>query len=78
MIKSVDDGVGKIMKTLEELGIADNTIIVLTSDHGGLSARGMNKRELATSNRPYRAGKGHLYEGGLRVPMLVKWKGVIK
>ena len=78
MIKSVDDGVGKIMHALEELGIADNTILVLTSDHGGLSARGMNKRELATSNRPLRAGKGHLYEGGLRVPMLVKWKGVVK
>jgi arylsulfatase A-like enzyme len=78
MIKSVDDGIGKIMKTLDELGIADNTIIVLTSDHGGLSARGMNKRELATSNRPLRAGKGHLYEGGLRVPMLVKWKGIVK
>ncbi len=78
MIKSVDDGIGKIMKTLDELGIADNTIIVLTSDHGGLSARGVNKRELATSNRPLRAGKGHLYEGGLRVPMLVKWKGGVK
>lgn len=78
MIKSVDDGVGKLMKTLDELGIADNTIIVLTSDHGGLSARGANKRELATSNRPFRAGKGHLYEGGLRVPMLIKWKGILK
>lgn len=78
MIKSVDDGVGKIMNTLEESGIAENTIIVLTSDHGGLSARGANKRELATSNRPFRAGKGHLYEGGLRVPMVVRWKGVIK
>lgn len=78
MIKAVDDGVGKIRKTLNELGIADETIIVLTSDHGGLSARGNNKRELATSNRPFRAGKGHLYEGGLRVPMVVKWKGVIK
>lgn len=78
MIKSVDDGVGKIMSELEKLGIADNTIIILTSDHGGLSARGANKRELATSNRPLRAGKGHLYEGGLRVPMLVKWKGVVR
>ncbi len=77
MIKSVDDGIGKIMKTLEELGIADNTVIILTSDHGGLSARG-NNRDVATTNRPLRAGKGHLYEGGIRVPMIVKWPGVVK
>lgn len=77
MIKSVDDGVGKLMRTLDELGIADNTIIVITSDHGGLASRG-NKRELATTNRPLRAGKGHLYEGGIRVPMIVKWSGVVK
>jgi arylsulfatase A-like enzyme len=77
MIKSVDDGVGKIMKTLDELGIAENTIIVLTSDHGGLSSRG-NNREVATTNRPLRAGKGHLYEGGIRVPLIVKWTGVVK
>jgi arylsulfatase A-like enzyme len=77
MIKSVDDGIGKIMKTLDELGIADNTMIVLTSDHGGLSSRG-NKREVATTNRPLRAGKGHLYEGGVRVPMIIKWTGVVK
>jgi arylsulfatase A-like enzyme len=77
LIKAVDDGVGKIMKTLDELGIADNTIIVLTSDHGGLSSRG-NTREVATTNRPLRAGKGHLYEGGIRVPLIVKWTGVVK
>jgi len=78
LIKAVDDGIGKIVDELDRLKLSDNTIIVLTSDHGGLSARGPNKRELATSNRPLRAGKGHLYEGGLRVPMIVKWKGVIK
>lgn len=77
MIKSVDDGVGKIMRTLEELGIAENTIVIVTSDHGGLASRG-NSRELATTNKPLRAGKGHLYEGGLRVPLFIKWPGVIK
>jgi len=77
MIKSVDDGIGKIMKTLADLGIADNTIVIVTSDHGGLSSRG-NNRELATTNKPLRAGKGHLYEGGLRVPLFIKWPGVIK
>lgn len=74
MIDSVDQGVGRLLKQLQELGIDDRTIVVLASDHGGLSARG-NKREVATSNRPLRAGKGHLYEGGLRIPLIVRWPG---
>lgn len=77
MIKNLDDNIGKIIKTLDDLGISKNTIIVVTSDHGGLSSRG-NKRGLATSNRPLRAGKGNLYEGGIRVPLFIKWPGVIK
>lgn len=77
MIKSVDDGVGKILKAIDDAGLSENTIIIVTSDHGGLASRG-NTRELATSNKPLRAGKGHLYEGGLRVPLFVKWPGVIK
>jgi len=75
MIQSIDESFGKITDLLEELGLSENTIIVFTSDHGGLSNRG-NKRKLATSNLPLRAGKGHNYEGGLRVPMFVKWPGV--
>lgn len=76
MIESVDEGVGKMIQTLKETGMYDNTIIVLISDHGGLSNRGNGKqRELATTNLPFKAGKGHLYEGGLRVPFLIHLPG---
>lgn len=74
MIQSVDNGVGRLLGQLDKLGLADNTIVILASDHGGLSARG-GQREVATSNRPLRAGKGHLYEGGLRIPLLIRWPG---
>ena len=77
MIESVDESFGRITSLLKELNLDDNTIIVFTSDHGGLSNRG-NKRKLATSNLPLRAGKGHNYEGGIRIPMFVKWPGVTK
>jgi arylsulfatase A-like enzyme len=77
MIQSVDNGIGRILNQLKKLGLEDNTIIVLASDHGGLSTRG-NKNGVATSNRPLRAGKGHLYEGGLRIPLLVRWPGQVK
>lgn len=77
MIESVDNGLGRLLGQLKKLGIEDNSIIVLASDHGGLSARG-NNRGVATSNRPLRAGKGHLYEGGLRIPFIVRWPGNIK
>jgi len=76
MVESVDRNLGRLVARLEELGLSDNTAIVLTSDHGGLSSRGLeNKRELATSNLPYRHGKGWLYDGGIRVPLIVKWPG---
>ena len=76
MIKSIDQSLGKIIEALKVTKQFDNTIIVFTSDHGGLSNRG-NKRVLATSNYPLRAGKGHLYEGGIRVPHFIFWKDKI-
>lgn len=79
MVDSVDRNLGRIVDKLESLNLTDNTVIILTSDHGGLSSRGLDsKRELATSNLPYRHGKGWLYEGGIRVPLIAKWPGTIQ
>jgi arylsulfatase A-like enzyme len=77
MVGSVDNCVGRIMKKLDELMLAENTIVVFTSDNGGLSVReGPNTP--ATSNHPLRAGKGYLYEGGIRVPLLIRWPTAVK
>lgn len=72
MVENLDENVGKILTWLEENDLDKNTIVIFTSDHGGLSNDGKNKRDLATSNYPLRAGKGWNYEGGLKVPLLVK------
>lgn len=77
MIESVDKSVGRLMRQLERKGLDEKTVVVLASDHGGLSTRG-NTREVATSNRPFRAGKGHLYEGGIRIPLIVRWTGHVE
>ena len=79
MVKSMDDSVGRVLKELDQLKLTDDTLVILTSDHGGLSTRGESSgRPLATTNRPYRHGKGWLHDGGLRVPMIVKWPGTVK
>lgn len=77
MVESMDESLGRLVKKLKELGVYENTIIIFTSDHGGLSNSGtQSKRQLATTNKPLRAGKGHNYEGGIKVPLIVYWPGV--
>lgn len=79
MVQNTDESLGRLVAALESAGIADNTIVMLTSDHGGLSTRGSgNKRPLATSNAPFRQGKGSIFEGGTRVPLIVSWPEKIK
>ena len=77
MIENLDNNFGRVIDFLKNNGLYENTIIVFTSDHGGLSNRG-NGRPLATSNLPLRAGKGHNYEGGIKVPLFVVWEDKIK
>ncbi len=77
MVESIDESLQRVIAALKKKGVYENTIIVFTSDHGGLSNRG-NNRKLATSNLPLRAGKGHNYEGGVRIPMFVAWANEIK
>ncbi len=70
MLESVDEGVGRIMRTLDEFGLSENTLVVFTSDNGGEIG--------VTTNAPLRAGKKTLYEGGLRVPAIMRWPALIK
>ena len=70
MIESLDQNVGRVCRAVDSLGIADNTIIVFYSDNGG--------SEPVTDNFPLREGKGSPYEGGTRVPLIIKWPGKVK
>ncbi|QYM78615.1 arylsulfatase [Horticoccus luteus] len=72
MVAAMDEGIGQILRTLDEKGLRENTLIVFCSDNGGPLPG------VVTSNGPLRGGKGSLYEGGVRVPAVVVWDGKIK
>lgn len=81
MVKSLDISVGRVLERLEDHGLTDNTIVIFTSDNGGLTQR-YGKHDGFTENLPLRRGKGSAYEGGVRVPAIVRWpnrinKGVV-
>lgn len=75
MIETLDDTVGRLMAKVDELGLTERTIFIFTSDNGGLHVLEFPGTP-ATHNTPYRAGKGYVYEGGLREPLIVRWPGV--
>ncbi len=70
MLESIDEGVGRIMATLDELNLTRDTVVIFASDNGG--------ERNVTDNHPLRGGKSFLYEGGLRVPCIVRWPGKVK
>ncbi len=74
MIQALDENIGRLMNKLDELKLVDNTIVVFTSDNGGLST--LRSVGSPTSNEPLRAGKGWCYEGGIRVPLIIRASGV--
>lgn len=77
LVEGMDKSLGDVMDNLQKQGVADNTMVVFLSDNGGLSV-GQRAAPHNTQNLPLRAGKGSIYEGGVRVPMIVRWPGVTK
>jgi arylsulfatase A-like enzyme len=80
MIASVDESVGRVMARLDELKLAENTVLIFSSDNGGVGGyvrEGVKAKDI-TDNAPLRSGKGSLYEGGIRDPFIVRWPGQVK
>src|SRR5205814_3892397 len=81
MIASVDESVGRVVALLDELKLADNTLVIFSSDNGGVGGyerAGVREGKDVTDNAPLRGGKGMLYEGGVRVPYIFRWPRKIK
>src|SRR5262249_24680709 len=77
MLESLDESVGRVVKKLDDLKLSERTVVIFTSDNGGLcTLEGPNTPP--TINTPLREGKGYLYESGLRVPLIVKWPGSVR
>jgi arylsulfatase A-like enzyme len=80
MIASVDESVGRVLAALDELKLAEDTLVIFASDNGGVGGyarEGIKGRDV-TDNAPLRGGKGMLYEGGIRVPYIFRWTGRVK
>jgi arylsulfatase A-like enzyme len=80
MIASIDESVGRVLKTLDQLGLAEDTLVIFASDNGGVGGyvrEGIKSAGGITDNAPLRGGKGMLYEGGIRVPYIFRWTGKV-
>lgn len=78
MVEGMDKSLGDVMDFLKQRNADQNTIVIFISDNGGLSLTPPRGGKAHTHNLPLRAGKGSVYEGGIRVPMIVKWPGVVQ